>query len=126
MATFIGYNTIDQYKNYTLTDDELIKRDILNALSIRQGESLMRALNGTTMWDFIFDPITPETVQRIEEEVKRVIAKDPRVQLTDVVVYSQDNGVLLEVQLQTVTSVGPFQLLILFDQEENSVSYIET
>jgi len=126
MATFIGYNTIDQYKNYTLTDDELIKRDILNALSIRQGESLMRALNGTTMWDFIFDPITPETVGRIEEELKRVIAKDPRVQLTQVVVYSKDQGVLVEVELQTVTSVGPFQLLILFDQEENSVSFIET
>lgn len=124
MATFIGYNSIDQYKDYTLTDDNLIKRDILNSLNIRQGESVMRALNGTTMWDFIFDPITPETVERIENEVKRVIAKDPRVKLNEVVVYTQDNGVILEVQIETLAGTGPLDLLILFDQEENSASYI--
>ena len=126
MATFIGYNTIDQYKNYTLTDDELIKRDLLNSLSIRQGESVMRALNGTTMWDFIFDPITPEIITRIEDEIKRVIDKDPRIKLNEVVVYTKENGVLLEVQVETLTGIGPFDLLILFDQESDTVSYIQT
>lgn len=124
MATFIGYNSIDQYKDYTLTDDNLIKRDVLNSLNIRQGESVMRALNGTTVWDFIFDPITPETIERIENEIKRVIAKDPRVKLNEVVIYTQDNGVILEVQIETLSGTGPLDLLILFDQEENAARYI--
>jgi hypothetical protein len=38
MATFIGFNTVDQFKKFTLTDFELIKRDLINALNIRQGE----------------------------------------------------------------------------------------
>jgi hypothetical protein len=29
MATFIGFNTIDQFKKFTLVDFELIKRDLL-------------------------------------------------------------------------------------------------
>lgn len=126
MATFIGYSTIGQYKNYTLTDDELIKRDILNSLSIRQGESLMRPLNGTSMWDFIFEPVTQEIIERIEDEVKRVIDRDPRVNLEEVVVYTKENGVILEVKIETVTGTSPLDLLILFDQEKNTVSYIQT
>jgi len=126
MATFIGYNTIGQYKTYTLTDQDLIKRDILNSLSIRQGESIMRPENGTSLWDFVFDPMTTEVVSRIEEEVQRVIGKDPRVNVTEVIVYTQENGVLLEVQVETVLGIGPLDLIILFDQEANSVSYIQT
>jgi hypothetical protein len=38
MTTFIGFNTIDQFKKFTLTDFELIKRDLLNAFNIRPGQ----------------------------------------------------------------------------------------
>ena len=38
MPTFIGFNTINQNKKFTLVDFELIKRDLLNAFNIRQGE----------------------------------------------------------------------------------------
>ena len=66
MATFIGYNTINQYKNYTLTDFDLIKRDLLNALTIKQGEVVGRPLVGTTIWNLIFDSQTPETLLDIK------------------------------------------------------------
>ena len=49
MPTFIGYSTIDRYKSYTVTDFELIKRDLLNALNIRQGEMPGRPEVGTAM-----------------------------------------------------------------------------
>ena len=55
MATFIGYSTIDQYKNYTVTDFDLIKRDMLNSLSIRQGEMPGRPEVGTTMFSLMFE-----------------------------------------------------------------------
>jgi len=37
MSTFIGFNTQNQYKKFTLVDTELIKRDLLNAFNITQG-----------------------------------------------------------------------------------------
>jgi phage baseplate assembly protein W len=54
MTTFIGFNTINQNKYFTLTDFELIKRDLLNAFNIRQGELVGRPAYGTTLWDMLF------------------------------------------------------------------------
>ena len=50
MPTFIGFNTIGQYKKFTLLDYELIKRDLLNAFNIRQGELVGRPDYGTALW----------------------------------------------------------------------------
>lgn len=124
MATFIGYNSINQYKNYTLTDFDLIKRDLLNALNIRQGESLMRPLNGTSVWNFIFEPQSPETISAIESEIQRVVGKDPRLQVSSLAVYSQENGVLVELQVETVAGVGVDTLIIQFDQESEFATYV--
>jgi len=55
MATFIGFNTIDQIRKFTLTDADLIKRDFLNALNINKGEVPGRPEYGTTIWSFIFN-----------------------------------------------------------------------
>lgn len=124
MATFIGYNSIDQYKNYTLTDFDLIKRDLLNALNIRQGESLMRPLNGTSVWNYIFEPQSPETIRAIETEIQRVVGRDPRLQVGSLAVYSQENGVLVELQVETVAGVGVEDLIIQFDQESQFATYV--
>ena len=35
MTTFIGFNTINQNKQFTLVDFALIKQDLLNAFNIR-------------------------------------------------------------------------------------------
>lgn len=124
MATFIGYNSINQYKNYVLTDFELIKRDLLNALNIRQGESLMRPLNGTNVWNYIFEPQSPETIRAIEQEMQRVVDRDPRIQISTLNVFSQDNGVLIELQVETVADTGVEDLVILFDQEAQFATYV--
>ena len=47
MPTFIGFNTINQNKKFTLVDFDLIKIDLLNAFNIRQGELPGRPAYGT-------------------------------------------------------------------------------
>lgn len=124
MATFIGYSSIGRYKNFTLTDTDLIKRNLLNALNIRQGESAMRPLNGTEVWNYIFEPQSPETIRRIEEEIQRVVQKDPRIRVRSLAVYSQENGVLIELQIETVEGTGVEDLAIRFDQEAQFAYYV--
>jgi phage baseplate assembly protein W len=124
MATFVGYNTIDQYKNYTLVDFDLIKRDLLNALSIKQGEVVGRPLVGTTIWNLIFDSQTPETAKLVREEIQRVIAQDPRIFLNQTTVFTQENGLLIEVLVQTVGSTTAEQLSLFFDQATRRASYV--
>lgn len=124
MATFIGYNTINQYKDYTLTDFELIKRDFLNSLNIKQGEKVGRPLVGTTMWNLIFEPQTPQTVTKIKNEIQRLVDLDPRINLTQASIYAQNNLIIVEVEVETVATQGIQQLQILFDQESSVARYV--
>jgi phage baseplate assembly protein W len=124
MSTFIGFNTIGQNKKFTLTDFELIKRDFSNALNIQQGELPGRPSYGTLIWNYVFDNQTPETMAAILAEIQRVAGGDPRIYISDVQVYPQDNGVLIEVQVQVVASSKAERLAIFFDQESRRASYI--
>lgn len=124
MPTFIGFNTINQYKKFTLTDFALIKRDLLNYLNIRQGEKVGRPDVGTTMWNLVFEPQTEKTAALLIEELQRIVGQDPRIYLTDAVVYTQDNGILVELEIQTVQGTNAQRLAVFFDQESRRASYV--
>lgn len=124
MPTFIGYNTIDQYKKFTLVDFPLIKRDLLNAFNIRQGEMPGKPAVGTVMWNLIFEPQAPETVNAMEAEIQRVVGQDPRVVVTRLNVYPQLNGILVEVEVQTVAGSNAELLSVFFNQQTRRASYV--
>lgn len=124
MATFIGFNTQDQFKKFTLTDDALIKRDLLNALNIRQGQLPGRPGYGTALWDNLFENQTNETEQAIIKEIQRVAGGDPRLQINDVQIFPQQNGILIQVELLIVPSTDAERLSIFFDQQTRNASYI--
>ena len=124
MATFIGFNTINQFKKFTLTDFELIKRDLLNAFNIRPGQLPGRPAYGTSLWSFVFEPQTQETQTSIQTEVQRVAGGDPRIFVSQVDVYPQENGILLEIQLTVVPTSDAKILSIFFDQQQRTASYV--
>ena len=124
MATFIGFNTQDQFKKFTLTDDALIKRDLLNALNIRQGQLVGRPGYGTALWDNLFENQTNETEAAITREIQRVAGGDPRLQITRVDVFPQENGMLIQLELTIVPSTDAERLSIFFDQQTRTASYI--
>ena len=124
MPTFIGFNTQGQYKKFTLVDTELIKRDLLNAFNIRQGQLPGRPQFGTTLWDNLFENITDELVNSINREVQRVAGGDPRLQVISSYVYAQDNGMLIELEIQYAPSSDAERLAIFFDQLTRSASYV--
>jgi phage baseplate assembly protein W len=124
MTTFIGFNTIDQPKKFTLVDFELIKRDLLNAFSIRQGELVGRPGYGTNLWDYIFENQTQEVERAILDEVQRVAGGDPRIYIQSVELYPQINGILIQVELSVVPSTDAERLAIFFDQLTRRASYV--
>ena len=124
MATFIGFNTINQNKYFTLTDFELIKRDLLNAFSIRQGELVGVPGYGTTLWNFVFENQTQDTIQAVYDEVQRVASGDPRIHISSIEVFPQQNGLLIQLQLTVVPSTDAQRLSIFFDQTQNMASYL--
>lgn len=124
MTTFIGFNTINQVKKFTLTDFELIKRDLSNAFNIRQGELPGRPAYGTVMWDFLFENQIEELANNIRREVQRVAAGDPRITVTDIQIFPQQNGILIQVQIQVVPSTNAEILSIFFDLQQQSATVV--
>ncbi len=124
MARFKGFSTINRYKKFTLTDNELIKRDLLNALSIREGELPGRPSFGTRLWNFIFEPNTPDIVRQITAELERTVTYDPRIRIEDVIVTTDPNGVILELVVAFVPDLNPEVLQIKFDEESQTAQYL--
>jgi phage baseplate assembly protein W len=124
MPTFIGFNTQDQFKKFTLLDADLVKRDLLNGLNIRQGQLPGRPQYGTALWDNLFENQTNETTQSIEREIQRVAGYDPRIQISNVEVFPQENGLLIQVELAIVPSTDAQRLSIFFDQQQRRASYV--
>jgi phage baseplate assembly protein W len=124
MATFIGFNTQNQFKKFTLVDDALIKRDLLNALNIRQGQLVGRPGYGTALWDNLFENQTNETEVAITKEIQRVAGGDPRLQISEVDIFPQENGILIQILLIIVPSTDAERLSIFFDQQTRRASYI--
>jgi len=124
MPTFIGFNTQDQYKKFTLLDEDLVKRDLLNGLNIRQGQLPGRPQFGTTLWENLFENQSPALVTAIENEIQRVAGYDPRIQISDTQVFPQENGILIQVQLAIVPNTTAQQLSIFFNQQQRRASYV--
>lgn len=124
MTTFIGFNTIDQFKKFTLTDFELIKRDLLNAFNIRPGQLPGRPAYGTTLWSFVFEPQTEQTQTSIQTEVQRVAGGDPRIFISQVQAFPQENGILIQIELTVVPTTTAEQLSIFFNQQQRTASYV--
>jgi len=124
MTKFVGFNTINQNKQFTLLDYDLIKRDLLNAFNIRQGEVVGRPGYGTLIWSYLFENQTPETQTAIQKEIQRVVAGDPRLYLNNINIYPQENGILIELELQTVATTDTQILSVFFDQVQRNASYV--
>lgn len=124
MATFIGFNTINQNKKFTLTDFELIKRDLLNAFNIRQGELVGRPGYGTSIWDFVFENQLQETERALIAEIQRVAGGDPRLYVNEIELFPQENGILIQLEITVVPSTDAERLAIFFDQESRRASFV--
>lgn len=124
MPTFIGFNTQNQFKKFTLTDAALVKRDLLNAFNIRQGQLPGRPQYGTALWDNLFENQTTQTNDSILAEIQRVAGEDPRLQIGQVEVFNQQNGILIQLELVILPSTSAERLSIFFDQQTRNASYV--
>lgn len=115
-------NPVTVGKKFKLTDQNLVVRDLINALNIRQGEKVGQPGYGTKLWNFVFEPNTQDVTFALENEVRRIVNLDPRLVLGFVKSYPQENGILVEMQV----AVAPFNqsalLSVFFNSSTNTAS----
>ncbi|CAB4164041.1 GpW/Gp25/anti-adapter protein IraD [uncultured Caudovirales phage] len=124
MTTFIGFNTQNQFKKFTLLDNALIKRDLLNALNIRHGQLVGRPAYGTSLWDNLFENQSADIQRNITQELQRVVGGDPRVQISELQLFPEENGMLIQMELIFVPGTNAESLAIFFDQSSRRASYV--
>ena len=90
---FVGFNTVNQPNPpYSLTNLELVKRDILNHFATPMGSRVMLPSFGTRIFEYLFDPFDEYTRNAIIEDAVRVVGSDPRVELVSVDVFQEDQA----------------------------------
>lgn len=117
-TTYIGFSTLGKLKPpYSLTDIELVKRDLLNEFNTRKGERVMLPEFGTRIFEFLFDPLDEITRTDIKDDVGAVIERDPRVRLADMRIIETDNVIEIQIELFFLPSETVDTLLLEFNKE---------
>lgn len=111
-------------KKFRLLDEQLVIRDFLNALNIRQGEKVGQPDYGTTLWSFVFEPNTSDVQFKLQDEIRRVASLDPRLDLNEVRAFPSENGILIEIQVAIVPFNVPESINIFFDSDTNVASLV--
>ena len=120
MATFKRFTTLDRVKApFTLTDQELIKRDLLNEFYTKKGERLMRPNFGSIIWDLLMDPNDDTLAQVVTEDIKRIVEKDIRVEHVNTTVYISDHAISADVELRYLPFSNVESLYLIFEKEIN-------
>lgn len=117
-----GFNTIDQYKKFKLSDLDLVKRDLTNHFAIRKGEKLMQPNFGSIIWNMLFEPLTPDVQAIITADIKRVVDYDPRLQVDGVLVNEFDTGLQIQIDLTYLPENMADRLTLQFDNQSKTLT----
>ena len=71
-----------------------------------------------------FENQTQETIKSITQEIQRVAGGDPRIIVSNVEIFPQENGILIQLELAIIPSTDAERLSIFFDQQQRRASYI--
>jgi len=124
MALYKGFSTIDKSRRFKLTDNDLIKRDLVNHFHTRQGEKLMNPRFGSIIWATIFEPFTPNVRQAIIEDIDRIVNFDPRVIANSIVVSEFQKGIQIELEIQILPTNELDTMRVQFDKTTQTTTLI--
>jgi len=112
---FVGFNTVGQPNPpYSLTDIEIVKRDILNQFATPMGTRLMLPGFGTNIYSYLFDPFDDYTKNLIIQDAVNVVESDPRVQMVDINVTQTDQALTINLVLLYVPQAITTSLFVSF------------
>lgn len=90
---FVGFNTVGQPNPpYSLTNIDIVKRDINNEFATPMGSRVMLPNFGSRIPEYIFEPFDEYTKNLIIEDAVRVVSNDPRVNLVSIDVFQEDQA----------------------------------
>lgn len=90
LPLYRGFSTanylLDKSKGFLITNQEVVKQDLLNHIYTIPGERVHQPDFGTRIPLLAFEPLDQNTLKIIREDLTKVINYDPRVQLIDMAI----------------------------------------
>ncbi len=119
MPTYIGFSTValTNRRKYTLLDKDLIRQDLLNALSIRPGSLVMQPSIGCIVWDSLFEPLTVSLINDIKKNISDIINNDLRIALKDINVTQDTNSITVAITILYVQTNQVETMALKFDSQ---------
>jgi|TARA_B110000483_G_scaffold226235_1_gene286673 phage baseplate assembly protein W len=122
MAKFRGFNTVDNFSApFTLTGDELVKRDLKNEFYTKKGERVMRPNFGSIVWDLLMNPMSASLITDIEEDVEKIVGRDPRVSLLNTTVTALEQAIRVDIDLRFIPTENEDTLYLMYVRETAEV-----
>lgn len=119
-----GFSTIgaEQTRDWSVTDINCIKRDMLNQFATAMGERLMRPDFGCRIWDWLDDQMDDVLRQKIVQEAIRVVKCEPRVNYISVNLFEYDNGIRIEIMVEYI-GMGVYDTMTANFEREQAAIY---
>lgn len=99
LPTYRGFSTanfLTGARTLLLTNQDLVKQDLLNHIYTIPGERPHLPNFGTRIPLLAFEPLDQKTLKIVEEDLRTVIDYDPRVRLMDMAVMAMpDNNAIV-------------------------------
>lgn len=118
-VTFKGFSSPQVGLTRVLYDEELVKQDLLNHFNTRKGERAFDAEYGFIGWDLIFELDQPSVKQALDDDARRIVSQDPRVELQHLQVQNTEYGYNISILLYYVQLESEEELRIVFDRRTN-------
>lgn len=114
MTQYKGFSTVSSQsqKKFVLTNQDLIKQDLMNTLMTRRGQRIMSPLIGCIVWEKLFDNLAQSDSTDIASNISSIINTDPRVVLLSVDVTPTNNSITVTIVIQYVGTDETDQLIL--------------
>ena len=114
-----GFSTFEFNKrgdSMSITNIELVKRDILNSIFTPLGSVFKNRKYGTSIPKLLMKPMMDDTIQQTEREIKRAISNEPRVSLVSLTSNADypTKSVTFEINFIYIEEPNILQVLPLF------------
>lgn len=119
--TFRGFYTPAVGKTQVLYDQDLIKQELMNHFNTRKGERAMNTDYGFIGWDLLFDIQNGSNAKALEDDARRIISMDPRVEEQSIVVTPIDYGYQVSILLYFKVLDTVDELLMVFQNRQSSL-----
>ena len=117
-----GFSTVGKIRPpYAISNEDVVKTDLLNELYTRRGERVMRPNYGTIVYDLLMNPLDDYIEQEIREEVARICTKDPRVEIEQIFTQVIDHTIRVQVKLLLKPFLDEETLLVEYIQASNEI-----